>query len=74
MRNVAPREGRFCPLHGRLTRRGPAARTVHLLPLANRHQLSVELTCLPTIRDLQTEVRYPPPHEEPMSGLTRNWQ
>src|SRR5580704_16884705 len=25
-------------------------------------------------RDLQTEVRYPPPHEEPMNGLTENWQ
>src|ERR1700722_15253669 len=57
-----------------LPRRGSAARAVHLLLLANRHQLSVELTCLLTIGDLQTEVSYPPPHEEPMSGLTRNRQ
>jgi hypothetical protein len=48
------------------------ARTVHLLSLANRHQLSVEFSCLIVIGDLQTEAGYPPPHEEPMNGLTRN--
>jgi hypothetical protein len=39
--------------------------------VANRHQLSVELSCPLAVGDLQTEVGYSPPHEEPMNGPPR---